>query len=684
MTAEGPDPNSGRRTARRNVRKGTIVLFVAAPFIAGILVRGCIRPAPSHPPATSDIGVHRHAQGAEAEAHRTWTCSMHPQIRQPKPGKCPICGMDLIPVPSEGAEAGTGRRLTVSPAARALMRVQTSPVERRYVTTEIRMVGKVAYDETRLAYIAAWVSGRLERLYVDYTGIKVNKGDHLADIYSPELLLAQEELRRTARAVREMRPDAPEVLKQTALTTLEAARSKLRRFGLTEKQIKDAETPGTPLSDRVTVYAPIGGTVIERNGQEGMYVETGARIYTLVDLSQVWVKLDAYESDLMWLRYGQKVTFETEAYPGEAIQGTIAFIDPVLNPGTRTVKVRVNVPNPDGKLKPEMFVRAVVRTQVASAGQVMEPHLAGKWMCPMHPEIVKERSGSCDRCGMPLVRTESLGYAPVAADDSLKPLVIPASAPLITGKRAVAYVEVTETDRPTFEGRDVILGPRAGDYYLVVSGLREGEQVVTQGNFKIDSSLQIQAKPSMMSPEEEVERAEQAATALAAEPDVAPAPESFQGQLRKVLEAYLRIQDALAADDFDKALETGPVMRDALHAVDMTLLTDRAHDTWMTLAATLQTALDNAAKAKDIETFRVTFSALSERLTEAAKTFGTGHKPVYVIRCPMAFDDRGAIWLQGDTAVRNPYFGASMLTCGNVIATLGKDDQAHGNRSAHE
>jgi Cu(I)/Ag(I) efflux system membrane fusion protein len=168
---------------------------------------------------------------------------------------------------------------------------------------------------------------------------------------------------------------------------------------------------------------------------------------------------------------------------------------------TRTAKVRVNVPNPDGKLKPEMFVRAVVRAQVAADGRVADPELAGKWISPMHPEIIKEGPGACDICGMALVRAEDLGYLAPAADAAALSLLIPASAPLITGKRAVVYVEAPGAERPTFEGREVVLGPRAGDEYIVESGLEEGELVVTSGNFKIDSALQILAKPSMMSPE---------------------------------------------------------------------------------------------------------------------------------------------------------------------------------------
>jgi membrane fusion protein, copper/silver efflux system len=192
------------------------------------------------------------------------------------------------------------------------------------------------------------------------------------------------------------------------------------------------------------------------------------------------------------------VVFTTDSLPGEEFHGRISFIGPVLDPGTRTVDVRVNVPNKERRLKPGMFVRAKVFSRVAKGGRVIDPELAGKWISPMHPEVVKDEPGACDVCGMPLVPAEELGY--VAAVEDEPPLVIPESAPLITGKRAVVYVEVPG-EKPAYEGREVVLGPKGQDHYLVIQGLEEGERVVTHGAFKIDSALQIVARPSMMSPE---------------------------------------------------------------------------------------------------------------------------------------------------------------------------------------
>ena len=453
-------------------------------------------------------------RSGEAQRHKTmnvaptavskaeiWTCSMHPQIKLPKAGKCPICGMDLIPLDMGKDDEGGLRELSVSASAARLMEIETVPVERRFVSAEVRMVGKVDYDETRVSYITAWVPGRLDRLFVDYTGVPVKKGDHMVYLYSPELLGAQEELLQAVKAAKQLQnSDGGAAARVPMNATVEAVREKLRLWGLTQDQIAEIETRGKA-DDHITIYSPVGGIVIHKNAKEGMYVQTGSRIYTIADFSGVWVLLDAYESDLVWLRYGQAVEFTAESYPGEVFKGTIAFIDPVLNQATRTVKVRVNVANPELKLKPGMFLRAVARAQVASSGKVMNPDLAGKWICPMHPEVVHDAEGTCEVCGMPLVRTESLGYVGKKPTPEDAPLVIPVTAPLITGTRAIVYVSVPGKDRPTYEGREILLGPRAGDYYLVRRGLQEGEQVVTRGNFKLDAELQIRAKPSMMTPQ---------------------------------------------------------------------------------------------------------------------------------------------------------------------------------------
>jgi len=468
-----------------------IIVLLVLGFVAGYFVKSLFF---QHP---EDSGRDDSRGQVVQETQTWWTCSMHPEVRLPKPGICPKCPMALIPVTSSAGDVGE-RQISFSEAAIKLMEIETTAVERRFVTAEIRMAGKVDYDETRVKHITAWVRGRIDRLYVDFTGITVSKGDHMVELYSPDLISAQAELLQAVKAVRNIKETSSELITVSISATLDASREKLRLLGLMKEQIEGIEKTGKPV-DHITIYAPMGGIVIHKNATEGMYVDTGTLIYTVADLSRLWVKLDAYESDLPWIRYGQEVEFTTEAYPGEVFKGQISFIEPVLNTKTRTVKLRVNVDNTLEKLKPEMFVRAVVRSEVAGGGKVMAAEMAGKWICPMHPAVVKTEAGGCDICGMDLVTTESLGYVVGAPNEA--PLIIPATAALVTGTRAVVYVQVPGAEKPTYEGREIVLGARAGDYYIVKSGLAEGEIVVSNGNFKIDSALQIQAKPSMMNPE---------------------------------------------------------------------------------------------------------------------------------------------------------------------------------------
>jgi Cu(I)/Ag(I) efflux system membrane fusion protein len=600
-----------------------------------------------------------------------WTCSMHPQIKLPKPGLCPICNMDLIPLTSDENETDAGMwELTVSESAAKLMDIEVAPVERKFVTATVRMVGKVDFDETNLAYITAWIPGRLDRLFVDYTGVPVREGDHMVSLYSPELISAQEELLQAIGAAKNVGDTESGVMQRMSESTAQAARDKLRLWGLTAEQITEIEKT-SKVSDHMTIYAPTSGIVIHKNAVEGMYVKTGTRIYTIADLTKIWVKLDAYESDLEWLRYGQEVEFTTVSYPGRPFKGTISFIDPILDEKTRTVKVRVNVSNADGMLKPGMFVKAVVRSQVASEGRIMNADLIGKWICPMHPEIIKDSPGECDICQMPIVRTEDMGYVGDDPATVEKPLVIPVTAALVTGTRAIVYVKVPETEKPTFEGREIALGPRAGDYYLVRSGLGEGELVVVNGNFKIDAELQIRAKPSMMSPgptdahkgHEHIGKTE------------AGIDDAFRVHLSKVFNGYFSIQQALADDQDKLAIKSAESMLKALKGVEVKLLNTDHISKWNKEATELETTLIKLTGTKDIQPFRKSFYLLSEQMMLAAKQFGsTGEKPFYILHCPMAFDNTGANWIQTERQPDNPYFGAAMLRCGSVTEVIAVKD----------
>jgi len=668
-------PNRGPAVA------GVVIVAIVA-FSLGLLLSG----GGSAPNGTAG---HDHAEGVPAEA-TIWTCSMHPQIRLPKPGKCPICFMDLIPLTTGGGDELDPRQIRISETAKELARIEVTPVRRAFGEAEIRMVGKITSDESKVAYITAWVSGRLDKLYADYTGVMVSKGDRLVSIYSPELLSTQEELLQARSAVAALTNTSSRILKSTADATVEAAREKLRLVGLKEEQIKEIESTGKT-SDHLTIYAPIGGVVVHKNALEGMYVSTGTQIYTISDLSKLWAVFEAYESDLPWLRYGQRVSFTSPSFPGETFKAIVSFIDPVVDPQTRTVKIRAVIDNQDHRLKPDMFVRAVVKSRIDNKGQTIDENLAGKWISPMHPEIVKDHPGTCDICGMPLVKAESLGYAGHGSSDKNAPLVIPITAPLITGKRAVVYVEIPNDEGPLFEGREIELGPRAGDFYIVKSGLKEGELVVTNGTFKIDSELQIQAKPSMMSPEgganmvgHQHGQAGPTASAATTTPAVYKAGTAEHMAVSKealvaltpVYDAYFEIQMALAGDDLKKTISASEKLVKNLDKVDMSLFTGKAHGQWMTVSRELTAQASKGKLAKDLATARDVFFHLSNAIIELHDTYGHAVDQNYFLTfCPMAQESKGAFWLQTVDTVYNSFYGASMLRCGEIKKAL-----ASGNK----
>ena len=582
-----------------------------------------------------------------------WTCSMHPQIQQPGPGDCPICGMDLIPLTQDGDSRDEPRVLRMSEASRALAEIQTRAVVQDFPKIEMQLVGNLEYDQTREKSLTARFPARIEELYVNFTGIRVQAGEHLAKVYSPELLAAQRELLTAHHAD----PDG---------SITRSAREKLRLWDLLPEQIETILERGEAM-DHFVLKAPIGGVVVEQKVKEGDYVTLGQPLFRIVDLSTLWAQLHAFESDLPWLRYGQDVAFTVEAFPGDTFHGTIAFIEPEVDRRTRTVPIRVNVPNVDAKLKSGMLVRADVTARLAGEGQVYAPEFAGKWISPMHPEVVKDGPGQCDVCGMDLVPAESLGFVDEARTDA--PVLVPASAVLRTGKRAVVYVEQTDVERPTYEGREIVLGPRAGNVFLVADGLQVGERVVTHGAFKIDSALQIQAKPSMMNPEGSEGSASahshseaQGVSAGAEQSGLVAETFELASELAvRLIEPYLVMQSALATDDLQRAKAQARAMMEIT-----------GHD------GGLPTLLHGMLAADSLESFRKPhFERISNALIATVKGRPDAFEGEWIVmHCPMVYEDRGADWLQAEEPLQNPYFGAMMLKCGEVVETIPTKTQA--------
>lgn len=597
----------------------------------------------------------------KAQKEIQWTCSMHPQIKLPQKGICPICNMDLIPLDGGGAVSESERPvLHLSEYARALAGVETQRVLRRDVSKEIRLVGKVQYDETGIKHITSWTPGRIDRLYVDYTGMNVRKGDHLYEIFSPELFAAQEEYIQAIETVKVSKRSGHAENVNRSTENYRAIREKLLLWGLNQKQLDDIEKSKQP-SSHVTIFSPSGGTVIEKSILEGEYVKTGTKLLTIANLETVWVSLDAYESDVSWLGFGQTVEFRTYAHPGIFFTGTIVFISPYLDKKTRTFQVRINVTNPGMKLKPEMFVKATVNVPVNRFGLPLSYSLSGKWVCPMHPESVQNKKGSCPVCQMDLEKVPEERVQNHILEKTF-PLVIPHTAPLITGKRAVVYIK-TPGDEGHYEGREVVLGPRAGDYFIVKKGLDEDDEVVVKGNFKIDSALQILAKPSMMSlPSEPVEE------------DFSKQDMVMSG-IQQIIDSYLELQKSLSRDKFKRASENGKALTSSFKRhMDELKKSYPNFNEWEKLAALSKRIEDS----KTIEEIRKEFSSLSESFIRFLKLGNQNgvNGDFFVYRCPMAFDFKGARWIQSRKGTENPYFGRIMFKCGTMVDTItGKEDK---------
>ena len=402
------------------VRYGLILL--AGLFIGWLLF---------HPSGST---THKHVDGEEAAKNEIWTCSMHPQIRMDKPGKCPICGMDLIPLNQNSSAQMDSDAIHFTADAAALANVATSVVSRQQPAKEVRLFGKVQADERLLQNQVAHIAGRIDKLLVSFTGEVVGKGQLLAIIYSPELITAQQELLEAAKD------------KQSQPEIYEASKEKLQQWMLSDRQIAQIEQSGQ-VKTKFEVYSNTSGVVTAKRVNTGDYVSQGTVLFDVANLSQVWVLFDAYESDLPFLNVGNNVNFSFQALPGKNYSANIRFIDPVIDPVNRVARVRVEVSNSDGKLKPEMFATGVVKANL---------------------------------------------------NEYKDKLVIPRSAVLWTGKRSVVYVKQAGSDDLNFKMREIEIGPMLGNSYVVISGLDEGEEIVTDGTFSVDAAAQLEGKPSMM------------------------------------------------------------------------------------------------------------------------------------------------------------------------------------------
>ncbi|WP_010522578.1 efflux RND transporter periplasmic adaptor subunit [Aquimarina agarivorans] len=530
-----------------------------------------------------------HNHQTESNTSQMWTCSMHPQIMQPEAGDCPICGMDLIPAEA-GADGLSPNQFKLTKNAMALANVQTTIIGSATANTDngITLSGKIAKNEEANAVQVSYFAGRIERLNISFTGENVREGQLLATIYSPELVKAQQELLTAS------------TLKETQPALYKAVRNKLKLWKLSDNQINQIES-SKKVKENFPVYATVSGTVSEKLVAQGDYIKQGQPLFKIANLNTVWANFDVYENQISNFKVGQAIAITTNAYPNEVFNAKISFINPVLNPKTRTVTVRAVLNNRKELFKPEMFVTGKVDTRVM---------------------------------------------------DTKVQLLIPASAVLWTGKRSIVYVK-PDADNPIFEMKEIVLGNKLGDNYEVKSGLQSGDEVVTNGVFTIDASAQLQGKKSMMNHKKEMSEQFEVS-------------KQFTSQLQTAYDAYIKLKDNLIKSDAELAKNGASTLHKALQNIDMKLLTsNKAHKQWMPLNKTLKSSSNGIANSNDIKAQRNQFKILSEHFILAVQSFGI-NEVSYKQYCPMADRDKGAYWLSKEKQVLNPYFGDTMLKCGEV------------------
>lgn len=580
-----------------------IWLMLAIGLVAGIIIGKYIG-EPSADKATTKL------QTKQITKTQIWTCSMHPQIQRDGPGKCPICAMDLIPVDNSiNSEQALPDEVQMSASSMKLAEIQTYIAKKEKPEKVIRLLGRVKADERLMFSQAIHFPGRIEKLYINFTGEKINKGQKLATVFSTELVTAQMELFEALKD------------KSTSPILLEATRSKLRQWKFTNQQIAELEKSGQ-VQTKVDILSDYSGFVIKRLVAEGDYLNEGQNLFEITDLSKVWVLFEAYENDLPWIKIGNQLDIILKPISGKVIKGKVAFIDPFLDATTRVAYVRVELPNPNGQLKPDMFATGIINAKL-----------------PINRDVI----------------------------------LAPKSAVLWTGKRSIVYVKMPNRNFDSFIYRQVDLGEEVGDFYIINAGLEVGEEIATNGVFKIDASAQLEDKKSMMNAGEKTVSTgnnhnggtEEIKSKIVI--DKSKISTVFKKQLGKVVNNYLSMKNKLVNDNSGIIMDVKAIQK-SLNEVDISLVKEDAHIEWLKALKLLNKDLKLISNSTKIDEQRKIFLTVSKSLSDVVIILGVemeGNPTLYLDFCPMA-SDSGGYWLSSDKDIRNPYFGASMLKCGEV------------------
>jgi len=590
-------------TKTKNILKTVGILFIGV-LLGWLVFGGNDTPKSDH--------EHNSVEGTET----IWTCSMHPQIRMNEPGQCPICGMDLILLESNDS-ATDPNAIQMTENAMKLANIQTMIVGGSKDTNKkLALNGKVQIDERKLYTQSTHIPGRIEKLNINFTGEKVNSGQTLAMVYSPVLVTAQEELLQ-AYYMKDAQPDL-----------FEAAKQKLSNWKIGEGTINKIISTNKPVQ-QFPITADVSGIITAKKVDLGDYVGQGMPIYEIADLSSLWVLFDVYESDMPWVKVGNKISYTIQSLPGESFEGTISFIDPLINPQTRVASARLEVKNSENRLKPEMFASGVVINNVTTS--------------------------------------------------TSKDIVIPKSAVLWTGERSVVYIKSIVSNKVNFKLREVTLGASLGDAYIIKEGLSEGEEIVVNGAFTVDAASQLAGKPSMMNPEGGKVMTEHNHGTMEMETPNNPSNtviefdisigKDVKKAISTIILPYLEMKEALVNDDFDKAKKSGVQLLASTNNVDIGLFEEKSLETFKTLQSDIKLELQHIEHYTKLDEVRNAFVNLSNTMISMANTFKP-NETLFVLHCPMANSNKGADWLSSSKEIKNPYYGKAMLTCGEIKDTI--------------
>ena len=551
---------------------------------------------------------HDHSEHAEsAEGGAYYTCGMHPWVILPRPGSCPICHMDLVPLdPAKFTGAVVIDPIMVQNIGVRIDAVASGPLTRR-----IRTVGTVDYDETGVRDVNIKVPGWIEKLHIDYLGAAVEAGQPLFDFYSPDLYAAQEEYLLARESLGKIGADFVPDAARGARDLLESARTRLLYFDVAQQQIDDLERRGKP-AKTLPILSPHSGVVIDKHANEGMKVDQGMRVYRIADLTRVWVMVTLYEYQLPFVQVGQSAVMTLPYVPGQTFAGKVIYVYPYLDKRTREVQVRLEFDNPGLLLKPGMFASVELRSTLA-----------------------EQRT---------LVAREAI---------------------LDTGERQMAFVSL---GGGKFEPRQVAVGVESGDGMVeILDGLKPGEMVVVSGQFLLDSEANIRESLAKMIRGQPA--AEQAGVAaVAGRSELEALPQAMAAELGRVLESYFALGKQLAGDSTAEMAEPAGTIAQAVDTLLQTPIPDHPHF-WHEHeeAATVRGKSLELAGIADLDDARLLFADLSVALAKLVRATGVPPafgREVQQLRCPMYRSGQGGtIWLQPAGDVRNPYYGSSMREC---------------------